>query len=234
MKLITLAIAACTVVMGCSPDVTPNDPATQVKVTTNTLDKPTDLLPLSSGNAWTYDVNTTLKTKEGTQAGTQTPTLKVTGRSGKNATVALITDNKVRSTLVFQESTTGVSQVSVGAEGKPPSKFTPPTPMFQWPMKAEQESKWTGTGYRAALNDTGPISSTLTYKGESEVDTAAGRFKAYRFDSTQLYKADGKEFGSSTSTWFVPRVGIVRTVEVVDAPEFVRETIMKLKSYTVK
>jgi len=234
MKPLLIAIAACAVTFGCSPDVAPNDPATAVKVTANSLEKPTDLLPLTSGNAWTYDVNTSLRTKEGTQSGTQTPTLKVTGRKGQKATVAFITDNKVRSTIVFQESASGVSQVSVGTVGKPASTFSPPTPMFQWPMKPEQEAKWSGTGFRAGVGDVGAMTSTLTYKGEMEVDTAAGRFKAYRFDSVQLYKVNSKEFGSSTSTWFVPKVGIVRTVEVVATPEAIRETVMKLKSYTVK
>jgi hypothetical protein len=191
-------------------------------------------MPLASGNAWTYDVSTTVRTKEGTNSGTQTPTLKVTGRNGQKATVAFIVDNKVVSNLVFQESAKGVSQVSVGAVGKSSNAFNPPTPMFQWPMKLDEESKWSGTGYRAGVGDTGPMTSTLTYKGEMEVDTAAGRFKAYRFDSVQLYKVNSKEFGSSTSSWYVPKVGLVRTVEIVATPEAVRETVMKLKSYTVK
>jgi len=220
--------------VGCSPDVAPNDPATQVNVTKNQLEKPTDLLPLAPGNAWVYDVAVTQRTQKGTESGTQSPTLKVTGRNGKTVTVAFITDNKVRSNIVFQETQAGISQVSVSAVGKPPSTFSPPTPLFQWPMKPNEEAKWSGKGFRAALGDVGPMTSTLTYKGETEVDTAAGRFMAYRFDSVQLYKVNGKEFGSSTSTWLVPKVGIVRTVEIVATPTAVRETTMKLKSYTVK
>lgn len=234
MKALPLVIAGCAVVIGCSPDVAPNDPATAVKVTTNSLEKPTDLLPLTTGNAWTYDVNTTFTSKEGTQSATQAPTLKVTGRNGQKATVAFITDNEVRSNLVFHVSANGVSQVSVGNVGKPANTFSPPTPMFQWPMKPEQETKWSGKGYRAGVGDVGPMTSTLTYKGEAEVDTAAGRFMAHRFDSVQRYKVNSKEYGASISTWFVPKVGIVRTVEIVVTPEARRETVMKLKSYTVK
>jgi len=234
MKPLPLAVAACAFVVGCSPDVVPNDPATQVKVTTNTLEKPTDLMPLASGNAWTYDATTTERTETGTNSGTQTPTLKVTGRKGQRATVAFIVDNKVVSNLVFQESAKGVAQVSVGAVGKSPNTFSPPSPMFQWPMKPEEEAKWSGTGLRVGLGGVGPITSTLTYKGEAEVDTAAGRFKAYRFDSVQRYTVNSQEYGSSSSSWFVPKVGLVRTVEIVATPKSIRETVMKLKSYTVK
>lgn len=234
MKQIPFLLVVCAMAIGCSPDVTPNDPAKKVEVTSNTLEKPSDLLPLKVGNAWTYEVTMTLRTKEGTQSGSQTPTLKVTGLKGDRATLAFLVDNKVTSNVVLEKSDKGVAQVSVAPAGKPASSFSPPTPMFQWPMKVDGEVKWKGTGFRSGFANNGPMTSTLTYKGEYEVDTDAGRFKAHRFDSMQTYKINGKEFGNSSSTWFVPKVGIVRTAEVVATGDAIRESVMKLKSYTVK
>jgi hypothetical protein len=78
------------------------------------------------------------------------------------------------------------------------------------------------------------MKATLAYKGEREVDTPAGRMKAYRFDTTTTYMKGKTELGSTQSVWLVPKVGIVRSVEMVISPTLIRETEMKLESYTVK
>lgn len=231
----TLLLLCFVVLLGCGPDVGPTNPEDKVKVLANEIDKPGDLLPLKSGNAWTYTVRSTAQNQQGaSRQSSGNPTLKVIRVSGANSTIALIESNKVISELEFVSGANSVSQQSVKAMGGPRRPFSPAIPLFHWPMKAGDKREWKGTGYRPAFGDTGPIRATLEYKGESEVDTPAGRMRGHRFDTTTKYTKNSKEFGSTQSVWLVPKVGIVRSIDLTSTPTAVVETEMKLQSYTVK
>lgn len=234
MKFLTLACLAAIATFGCSPDVAVNT-SEEIKVLTNKVEKPLDLLPLSTGSAWTYEVRQTVRDNKGqTGSGELESTLKVTGRKGRSATLAVIQEKKVRSTITFAENDKGVSQSQIMDAKGAVRSFDPPIPTYQWPMKPEETSTWTGSGYRAALGTTGKMTATLTYMGEYEVDTPAGRMLAHRFDTVNKYKSGEAEYGSMQSVWLVPKVGIARTLEITSSPQGVRETDMKLKTYTVK
>lgn len=231
----TLALFGLAIVVGCGPDVGPTNPEDQVKVLANELSKPADLLPLSSGNAWTYTLRSVVRNQQGqAQEATATPTLKVSGMNGEKATIAFVNENKLVSELNFLRTEHGIVQIGLKGAGQPSRSFTPALPLYHWPMEVGEKREWSGNGYRSGLGDDGPMTSTLEYKGESEVDTPAGRMKAHRFDSLTKYKKDAAEFGSTTSIWLVPKVGIVRNVEVVVGPQTIRETELKLQSFTVK
>ena len=231
----TLALFGLAILVGCGPDVGPTRPEDQVKVLSNELGKPADLLPLSSGNAWTYTMRSVERNQEGqSRQSVATPTLKVSGMNGEKATVAFLNDKKLVSELNLMRTEHGVLQTGLKAAGKTGRSFVPALPLYHWPMKLGEKREWSGTGYRAALGDNGPMTSTLEYKGESEVDTPAGRMKAHRFDSLTKYKKNSTELGSTTSLWLVPKVGIVRNVEVVVGPKTIRESELKLQSFTVK
>ena len=231
----TLPLFALALAFGCSPDIGPTDPSEQVKVIENKIDKPADLLPMKSGNAWTYSLRSTDRNPQGqSRQSSGTPTLKVTKTSGADSTLSFVQDNKVMSELVINMTSSGAVQKSLkGAKGDS-KRFNPGLPLYHWPMKLDEEKKWTGSGYRAALGDVGPMKATLAFKGEREVDTPAGRMKAYRFDTMTTYMRGETELGSTQSVWLVPKVGIVRSVEMVISPTLIRETEMKLESYTVK
>ncbi|MDQ2986068.1 MAG: hypothetical protein M3R13_05035 [Armatimonadota bacterium] len=234
MKFLILTCLAALAAFGCSPDVAVNT-SKEVKVLANQIEKPLDLMPLTTGSAWTYEVRQTIRNNQGqTGSGEVQSTLKVTGRKGRATTVAVIQDNKVRSTITFAETDKGISQSHIKDSAGAVRSFDPPIPTFQWPMKLEETRTWTGSGYRSAIGSTGKMTSTLTYKGELELDTPAGRMRAHRFDTVQKYKSGEAEYGSMQSVWFVPKVGIARSLEISSSPQGVRETDMKLKTYTVK
>ena len=230
----TLPILGLAFLVGCGPDIGPTNPDEQVKVLSNELSKASDLLPVKSGNAWTYTMRAVERNAEGqTREYSGTPTLKVTGVNGKNSTIAFIESDKVVSELLLTSTDGGISQRGIKSP-KATRSFAPPIPLYHWPMKAGETKEWKGTGFRPALGDNGPMTSTMEYKGESEVDTPAGRMKAHRFDTTTKYTKNSKEFGSTQSLWLVPKVGIVRNIEVVVSPNLIRETELKLQSHTVK
>jgi hypothetical protein len=222
-------------IAGCGPDIAPTPPEEQVKVLANALERPNDLLPLQSGNAWTYKFQTTERNKQGqARQASGSPTMKVTKVEGGVATLVYLNENKVVSEIGIKNSPTGATQTHIKGGTGATRPYSPPLPLYHWPMKVDQEIKWSGTGFRSAFSDVGKLTSTLVYKGEGEVDTPAGRMKAYRFDTTTRYTKGAGEFGTSQSLWLVPRVGIVRSIEVTVTPTVLRETEMKLQSYTVK
>jgi hypothetical protein len=232
---VTLPLLGLALVLGCGPDIGPTNPEDQVKVLSNPIDKPGDLLPMTTGNAWTYVLRASERNAQGQGAqGESNPTLKVTGQNGANTTIAFVLDNKLISELMLTSTKDGVSQRGIRAADGPERTYTPAIPLFHWPMKPGEKRDWKGEGYRTALGDVGPIESTLEYKGESEVDTPAGRMKAHRFDTVSKYKKGETELGNTQSIWLVPKVGIVRSIEVTVTGTSVRETEMKLQSYTVK
>jgi hypothetical protein len=231
----TLPLLGLAIVLGCSPDTGPMNPEDQVKVLSNPIEKPADLMPMKSGNAWTYTLRATERNTSGQGrelAGN--PTLKVTGQDGSKVTVAFVQENKLVSELLLTTNANGVVQRGIRAANGPTRTYTPAIPMYYWPMKPGETRDWKGEGFRVALGDLGPITSTLEYKGESDVDTPAGRMKAHRFDTTSIYKKGETELGSTQSFWLVPKVGIARSVEITVTGEVIRETEMKLQSYTVK
>jgi hypothetical protein len=235
MKSLPFVTLAATLLAGCSPDVSAGDPASQVKVIDNKVESAADLFPLQPGNAWNFDATQTVRTKDGkTSVGTQTPTLKVVARNGNKATIGYIRDNKVMSKMTVLATNKGVAQSSVQATNGPIRNFEPASPLYEWPMKVNEERKSEGTGYRAGVDSIGKVKNTLVYKGESEVDTPAGRMRAHRFDSLTTYTVGNGQFGSTSSVWLVPKIGIVRSVELVAGPTGLRETELKLTSYTVK
>jgi hypothetical protein len=226
---------AAAILVGCSPDVGPTDPNSKVNVTKNKVDKVSDLWPLQSGNAWTYEARQTVRTTDGRSGGTtQTPTLKVVSKNGSTATIGFIRENKLVSKLTVLETPKGITQKSIQGSKGPEQTFDPPTPLFEWPMKVDEERKSEGVGFREGLGSRGKFKTTLVYKGEYEVDTPAGRMLAHRFDTLQTYSQGSKEYGSTSSVWLVPKIGVVRSIELLATPQGLRETEMKLTSYTVK
>jgi hypothetical protein len=231
----TLPLFGLLILAGCGPDVGPASPDDQVKVLANELGKPADLLPLNSGNAWTYTMRTVERNQQGqARQSNATPTLKVSGMNGDKATIAFLNEKKLVSEVSFTRTEHGVVQNGLKAAGQSGRTFSPPLPLYHWPMKVGEKKEWSGTGFRSGLGDNGSMTSTLEYKGESEVDTPAGRMKAHRFDSLTKYKQNSKEYGSTTSIWLVPKVGIVRNLEIVIGPKTMRESELKLQSFTVK
>ena len=231
----SLPLLAFAFVVGCGPDVGPTNPEDRVEVLENELASAKDLFPAETGNAWTYTLRQTERNAEG-QGGqtTGTPTLKVTGVNGDKVTVAFVESDKTVSELLFTVTEEGLVQRGIRSAGSPERTYNPPIPVYRWPMEQGVKRDWKGTGFRPGIGSTGPMESSMEYKGVSEVDTPAGRMKAYRFDTVTKYKQGERELGTTQSVWLVPKIGIVRNIEITITPTRIRETELKLQSYTVK
>src|SRR5687768_9928115 len=133
----TFPLLGIAMLVGCGPDIGPTNPDDQVKVLANELAKPSDLLPIKSGNAWTYTLRAVERNAKGeTRQQNGTPTLKVTGIKDANFTIAFVDSNKVISELHMVSSELGVSQRGIKAPNGPARSFAPAIPLYQWPMKS--------------------------------------------------------------------------------------------------
>src|SRR5688572_21009841 len=156
----SLPFLALAFVLGCGPDVGPTNPADRVEVLENELTSARDLLPVQTGNAWTYSLRSVEKNAQGQgRETTATPTLKVTGVNGDNSTVAFVESNKTISELLFTSTDNGVVQRGLKVPGSPSRTYTPAIPIFHWPMEKGEKREWKGTGFRPALGNTGPMES---------------------------------------------------------------------------
>ena len=231
----SLPLLAFALLLGCGPDIGPTNPEDRVEVLENELSSPRDLFPAKAGNAWTYSLRQVQRNAQGQSSeSTATPTLKVTGVNGDNCTVAFVESNKTVSELMFTMSDSGLVQRGIRSPEGGTRAYTPPIHVYHWPMKPGETRDWKGTGFRPATGNSGPMESTMEFKGVSEVDTPAGRMKAYRFDTVTKYKQGEQELGTTQSVWLVPNIGIVRNLEITIMPNVIRESELKLQSYTVK
>jgi hypothetical protein len=227
-------------VASCGPSGQPGGsaPAAPTKVTTNTANSAADLMPLAKGNVWTYRVTAAARASSGeTSTGSAENTLKVVSvkdtPEGRIADITVYTDNKEGSAVRFSTSPKGVFQNGVKGP-KVDVAFTPPMPLLPWGMKQGEQRKWSGMGYMAGTTKPVAITATITYKGEMEVDTVAGRMKAMRVDNVQEGTVNGKKTQIAQSMWFVPKVGLVKSIDTQGAGGVVRQSTLNLKSYTVK
>jgi hypothetical protein len=236
---ITVALLALAIA-GCSPTGTSTSASgpAETKVLSNPVSNARDLWPASIGNAWTYTIGQVRQTRTtAPTSGTAEATLKLVGTKpvtgGVVATFKIIQENKERSTLVFQITDKGVFQISTMTGGRG-GEFRPQLPALPWPMKVGEVKEWSGTGPSAGSGAIEPFKSSVIYKGESEVDTPAGRMNGLRVDSSQTTKVKGKPVTVTQSMWFVPKVGLVRSFEVIQTSDEIRQTDLRLKAYTVK
>jgi hypothetical protein len=111
--------------------------------------------------------------------------------------------------------------------------FDPPMPLLPATLKAGEKVGWQGTGVRLD-GTTGPIDVAVTVIGEEEVDTASDRMKAWLVESAAVWEGEGGQHRALTKSWWSPKVGLVRMIRELDAPEYGLSTVLRLKSHTVK
>lgn len=239
MKPTILFAALLIAVVSCGPSAESGiKPGTKTKVIANTASTASDLMPFQKGNAWVLTARSVTQNAQGQrEAGGGEVTLKCIAveESGGNKVATLDVKSTVGDPAKTQISTTdkGVFQVSYeSAKGK--MLFNPPFPLMPYGLKPGETIKYDGSGPLPGVGKVGPIKATITFKGEVELDTGAGRVKALRADNTQTYKDGNKTFQSMQSYWFAPKIGLVRSLNtiVLGAGGFEQELI--LKTYTVK
>ena len=230
-------LALATLVVACGPSGEGASGQPKAKVLANTAKTPSDMLPLSVGNSWTYQYYQVRVDAKGQRSeGTADSTLKVVSvkdvPAGKEAVVSVYQNGKVASEIGFLVTDKGVFQTYHKVKELMP--YNPPLLLMPWNAKAGQETKWTGTGLMPGIGKIGQLEMTLTCRGEMEVDTLAGRMKAMRVDGVENYTYQGKKIQATTSMWFEPRIGLIRSLDVIQLGVAGNQAELKLKSYTVK
>ncbi len=241
MRNTLITLVAVGLLAGCGPEVDPKAGTKQQPVKAFEAASPLDLFPVSEGNAWTYtiEVRVTAPNGEVINRRMSEQSYKVVSVNdtpeGKRARVHILAEDGTKLAemgLLFTDK--GLFQTGFTSETIT-INHDPIQPIFFWPLKADETHKYSGISYLPGLRRSGPISGEMVYKGEYEVDTASGRYKALRVDYTQEYKHEGKDYVSVLVSWFTPKVGPVKMNEFIALQNNASQlTIMSLKSYTVK
>ena len=237
--LITIATVA--LLAGCGPDVDPKAGTKREPVKAFEATSPLDLFPVSEGNAWTYTIEVRVTAPNG-----EVVNRHMSEQSYKVISVNETPEGKRARLHILSEDGTKLAEMGLlfTDEGLFQTGFTseaisinhdPIQPIFLWPLKTDETHKYSGISYLPGLRRAGPISGEMIYKGEYEVDTASGRYKAFRVDYNQEYQHEGKDYVSVLVSWFTPKVGPVKMNEFISLQNNASQlTIMSLKSYTVK
>lgn len=237
-KIIAATAFLGCLLIACGPSDVGRTGRQQVKVIEHELTSAADFMPLQKGNSWTYAMDQIVRDTKGRQSsGTAELTFKVDKivdqGEGKRALFKVYNKSAENSTVSFLCNSKGVYQTSLAGKDLT-APYDPPLPLIVWPSKPGQERKWAGRGYIAGLGAVGSLKSTITYKGLSDVDTPAGRMHAHRVDTVTSYTTGGKTYRSTQSMWFVPTIGLVRSLDITIGPAGVRQSDMRLKTSTRK
>jgi hypothetical protein len=142
----------------------------------------------------------------------------------------------VLSTQIWQVTKTGIYQASVQSGGTKQS-FVPAQLVAPFPLKIDAENPvkvpWKGTGVTGFGQST--IESLTTTQGPVVVDTKAGQYSAYRFDTESKVTGPKGEQGTQvTTSFFSPKVGLVKFMQTFKAENGARTEKLELLQVTVK
>ena len=202
------------------------------------------LIPLATGNTWTYDLEIN-NSSQGQAARVTKAELKYTvnntvaeGADGTKAILFVERDGEKTDEQVWFKDSTGIFQLALTTKRIP---YEPKQPLIKFPVVTDQELKWEGKGLTPA-GTPGKIFSTYTTGAVEQVDTGAGPFNALavRSESTFITKGrdqTGKEFDvqgkAESSTWYAPNVGIVRYRQTMELPGARTVITLRLRNYNV-
>ncbi len=209
-----------------------------------TKDNQRFLIPLTTGNTWTYDLEINA-TSQGQPARVTKAELKYTvnntvaeGVDGTKAILFVERDGEKTDEQVWFRDGSGIYQLALTMNRIP---YEPKQPLIKFPVVADAELKWEGKGLTPA-GTPGKIFSTYTTGAVEQVDTGAGPFNALavRSESTFITKGKdqtGKEFDvqgqAESATWYAPNVGIVRYRQTMELPGARTVITLRLRNYNV-
>jgi hypothetical protein len=176
------------------------------------------LLPLKPGSAWTYRVDTIIQNRSGVQPETGVMELRV-AKYVKNgdvtkATLEFVRDKKVVDEQEWRIDKTGIYQISSGTTR---TKFSSPVPFLITPLVKDKITRWNGTGY-TVLQKVGKISSSLRLRGPEVVDTSLGKKSGIAVETLTEFTVGTVKGNTVSTTWFEPKVGIIRLRQAVTLP----------------
>lgn len=238
-----LALASLFVAVGCgkkdSGPASNYKPVAPPKVEAYSLAEGQEatLFPFTEGNQWVYTVEAQAQDASGREMNANTDLTFKMVKVTKNADgstdgeIDVYRDDKVFDKQVWRIDAKGLYQVAIGL---PPNvkKFTPPQPVITFPAKPGSKFTWTGIGPVSGAE--GPSSLDGEINEPEEVSTGMGEKSALAIKQTQKWKANGKDNQIITSSYWVPKLGLVRMWQEVQGTEAIGATKIVLKSATLK
>ncbi|RYG27217.1 hypothetical protein EON82_00015 [bacterium] len=201
----SLIILLLPVLVGCKsrPGTYTPTPPPKVEPVANRVTKAEEVLPLTIGNTWTYQ----LKAEEyqGNKRlgeATQTVLYRVTTVNGNRALLELIQGDNVVDRQSWENRPDGLYQLTTSLKNVPykPAQIAAPLP-----LEKGKRFNWVGSGMM-------PDSSMGAGKAVSEVmepepvDTAMGTLSAIPVTTVTTFKTGRCD----NTTWFRPGVGLIR------------------------
>jgi hypothetical protein len=138
----------------------------------------------------------------------------------KNATtLSMYQDGKLYRNEIYQVEPNAIRLVAAGGDDK--MIMNPPMLLLKRDSPESKEYKWTGKiNFRGA---TAPAVAYSRVHGIQEIETAAGKFNAYRVDTNLTTVIQGRSITFPASRWFVPGIGIVKQEFTVGPTSVVKE-----------
>lgn len=213
-----------------------SEPSSDVSEVAAPSAKTTDVLSFAEGNEWVYDLKATQVTPEGSgERGGEFKMVvqKVKAVDGHSVATIRVTDPSRKAAMTWSIGEDGLFQ-TVGADGNNKDvTFDPPLLLVPATLRAGEKGDWKGTGAR--LDGTrGAFEAAVQVIGKEEVDTLEGRMEAWSVESVAVWTEKDQQYRARTTTWWSPKVGLVRMIRELDTPKYGLKTVMRLKSHKVK
>lgn len=202
-----------------------------------------DLLPLSEGATWVYDVESTQAGPQGSQSSKAEVTFRVVSLKevpgGQLAQIDILNNGKKVEEVVWRRSAKGIHEMSdvrlkTPDEKKAPVPNDPPMPLVLFPAEAGSTKSITVTGLRPD-GTVGPAEYRVLNEGMQEVDTDMGRMSALSVVNESKFKVGPLTYTFGRKTWWAPKRGIVRlmiTLRVMNdnGRQATQTSVLRLKS----
>lgn len=191
------------------------------------------LMPLAEGNQWVY-LASAATFGTGTKVGEQDVTLKagktVQAGNGAKTPVDVYTKGRIQDTIMWLVRDDGIFQTSA-LKGQ--QVFSPAQPLVKFPIEIGGEFTYSGKG-PVPTGGFGTMTVKNRVEGFQEVDTEMGRMRALAVESETKFTKEGKSYTSKATTWWAPKVGIVRMVQETEGNGIAVRQTMRIKGHSLK
>lgn len=222
--------------VGCGSGTYKPVPVKEPKAEDSAKITPEQLYPLTVGNKWTYALEITRElegkpAESGTvEIGYEVKSVSNPSAGVKRAVITMTEDGKPKDEQSWETDSTGVHQLSVGAN---PISFSPKQTIVKFPIKFDEVIDYKGSGI-TPLGQQGTMEYKFSTHEMQPVDTDAGRMNGLFIESSGTFKASSGEGVVGNNSWFVPGVGLARFKQIVQVKGGRSSLTLRLKSYTIK
>ncbi|CAN5525073.1 hypothetical protein BH11ARM2_BH11ARM2_01630 [soil metagenome] len=202
--------------IGCGgPKAYQPKPVAKVAETTLVAATPEDLIPLREGDQWVYDVENGTNVGKGDVPERSELTIEVerveSKGDGRVATLRVLRDGHEVDTWHWLVNAKGLFQTTGTVRGATVA-YSPPQPMILFPVKEDATYGWNGKGVCPDGNP-GTMKSMYKVLGVMDADTGMGKKSGIAIESTQDFTSTANKGGMASTTWYAPKIGILRIVQ---------------------